>query len=143
MSVFRRAARTCVATGIVAGTLYFLVIGMLTLFTGVLTSQVPGLLWLVLFVGAGAGLGLAFGLIAAASLAVVVPLANRSASDKTVRLRVAGALAAGLPILAITVFEQLTGVIGVLSSDVTTVVVIPTAVAACGGAATAPALVGR
>ncbi|HVQ86667.1 MAG TPA: hypothetical protein VMT88_00645 [Actinomycetes bacterium] len=143
MPLFRRAALKCGTTGLAAGTIYFIVIGVLTLFNGVLISSVPTMLWLVLFIGAGAGLGLALGLIAAAVMAIVLPPVDRGAGDQSRRLRWAGAAAAGLPVLVFTTVEQLTGAIGVLSPDVTTVIVIPTVIAACGGAAAAPALVGR
>jgi hypothetical protein len=143
IDLFRRAALKCGTTGLAAGTLYFLVIGMLTLFNGVLVSNIPTLLWLVLFIGAGAGLGLLFGLVAAAAMALVLPRVSRSGGDQKRRLRWAGAVAAGLPVLLVTATEQWAGSIGLLSPDVTTVVVIPTAIAASGGAAAAPALLRR
>ena len=142
MGLFRRAAIKCGTTGLAAGTLYFIVIGMLTLFNGVLVSNIPTPLWLVLFIGAGAGLGLLFGLIAAGAMTLVLPPVSRGAGDQKRRLRWAGAAAAGFPVLVVTSAEQWAGSIGVLSPDVTTVVVIPTVIAACGGAAAAPALLG-
>ncbi len=143
MDLFRRAALKCGTTGLAAGTLYFIVIGMLTLFNGVLVSNIPTFLWLVLFIGTGAGLGLLLGLVAAGAMALVLPPVSRGAGDQKRRLRWAGAAAAGLPVLVFTAVEQWTGFIDALSPDVTTVVVIPTVIAACGGAAAAPALVHR
>ena len=132
--LFRRAALKCGTTGLAAGTLYFIVIGILTLFNGVLVSNIPTLVWLVLFIGAGAGLGLLFGLVAAVAMTFVLPRVSRSAGDPKRPLRLAGAVAAGLPVLVVTATEQWAGSIGVLSPDITTVVVIPTVIAACGGA---------
>ncbi|HVQ18374.1 MAG TPA: hypothetical protein VMT27_04980 [Actinomycetes bacterium] len=148
MRLFGRAARKACLTGLAAGTLYFLVIGALTVLFGVLTADVPPLLWLVLFVGTGAGLGLLLGLASAASLAVVLPRVdrpsnrpgNRPSQDRSPRVRLAGGVAAGVPVLALTLLEQTTGAVGALSADFGTVVLIPTAIAVAGGAAAAPSL---
>ena len=119
-----------------AGTLYFIIIGFTaTLFT-VFGLEAFTAFELVLFIGVGAGLGLLLG----ALTGVAVGLTNSPNSSPT-RQRVVGALAGGIPVLAVTLVEYFTGVIGVLAQDLTTVVVIPTVVATIGSAALAPNLV--
>lgn len=133
-----RAVRTTAVFGLAAGTLYFAVIGFTsTLFT---VFGVEGLtaFQLVLFIGIGAGLGLLLGVVVGIALGVSV----RPEASPT-RKRVIGALAGGLPVLVITGAEYFTGVIGVLDQEPTTVVVVPTAVAAIGCAALAPNLSGE
>lgn len=141
MALLRRVLLKSGVTGLAVGTVYFLVIGALTIFVGVLAAEVPAAIWLVLFVGAGAGLGLLFGCAAAVGLAVAMPIVSRSGASAT-RLRLAGAAAAALPCLALSLIEQFTGVVGVLSADIGTVVVLPTLFAAIAGAAVAPSLRG-
>ena len=133
-----QAVRTTAVFGLAAGTLYFVVIGFTsTLFT---VFGVEGLtaFQLVLFIGIGAGLGLLLGVVVGIALGVSV----RPEASPT-RKRVIGALAGGLPVLVITGAEYFTGVIGVLDQEPTTVVVVPTAVAAIGCAALAPNLSGE
>jgi len=140
---FWRVARKTGTTGFAVGTLYFIVIGAVTFFGGVLTAAVAPLLWFVLFVGAGAALGLVFGLVVAAVMTVTLPRVSGAGGDQERRLRLAGAAAAGIPVFVLTMTEQLTNVVGLLSPDLTTVVVIPTAVAIGAGAASAPGLCAR
>jgi uncharacterized integral membrane protein len=133
--VVKRALRTTVPFGMASGTLYFIIIGFTaTLFT---VFGVEGFtaMELVLFVGVGAGLGLLLGVVVGVVLGLVVR-PGRSAG----RQRVIGALAGGLPVLVLTGIEYFTGVVGVLAQDPTTVVVVPTAIAAIGSAALAPHL---
>lgn len=130
-----RALRTTVPFGLAAGTLYFIVIGFTaTLFT-VFGIEGFSAIELVLFIGIGAGLGLVLGVVVGVALGVAV----RPGWTPT-RQRVIGAVAGGLPVLVLTGVEYLTGVIGVLDQDPTTVMVVPTAVAAIGSAALAPHL---
>jgi len=124
------ALRTSAPVGLAGGTLYFIVIAALSVFTAVLDGQALSLFGLVLFIGAGAGLGLLIGIVAGVAVAVVAPLAR----TPTAR-RVVGGLAAGVPVLAFTTWEYLTDTIGVLAPDITTVIAVPTLVAAVGGAA--------
>lgn len=138
-----RVARKTCATGLAVGTLYFIVIGALTFFGGVLTSSVPPPLWFALFVGAGAGLGLALGIVCALVMSIALPRVNRAGGDQQSRLRWTGAAAAGIPVFLLTLTEYVTGAVGILSPELTTVVVIPTLVAVAGGAATAPGLCER
>jgi len=140
MSLFWRALRKAAPVGLASGTLYFIVIGALTFFTSVLVNQQVTLLWFVLFIGAGAGIGLALGVICAASMSVFLPRIDRSASTAIRRSRIVGGVACGVPVFALTLVEQVTGWVGVLAPEFTTVVVIPTAVAALAGAAAAPDL---
>jgi N-acetylmuramic acid 6-phosphate (MurNAc-6-P) etherase len=126
-----RAWRKTVPFGLAAGTLYFIVIAALSIFTTVLASGSLSLFGLVLFVGVGAGLGLLLGVIDGAAL----PLASGVNQQ-----RVVGGLAGGLPVLAFTAWEYQTGTIGVLAADITTVIAVPTIVAAIGCAAFAPRL---
>ena len=126
------ALRTSVPVGLAAGTLYFIVIAALSLFTAVLDGQALSLFGLVLFVGVGAGLGLVLGVVTGLSVSAVA-----SHGRTPTARRVLGALAAGLPVLAFTTWEYLTDTIGVLSPDITTVIAVPTFVAAVGGAALA------
>jgi hypothetical protein len=131
----RRALRTTVPFGLAAGTLYFVIIGFTaTLFT---VFGVDGFtaIELVLFIGIGAGLGLVLGLVVGVVLGVAV-----RPGGTPMRQRVVGALAGGLPVLALTGVEYFAGVVGVLDQDPTTVVVVPTVVAAIGCAALAPHL---
>jgi uncharacterized membrane protein (GlpM family) len=130
-----RAWRTTVPFGLASGTLYFIVIAALSLFTTVVAGGSLSLFGLVLFLGVGAGLGLLLGVIVGAALAVALPFA-----DGVTKQRVIGGFAGGLPVLAFTVWEYLTGTIGVLEPDVTTVIAVPTLVAAIGSAALAPRL---
>jgi hypothetical protein len=130
-----RAVRTTATFGLAAGTLYFVLIGFTsTLFT---VFGVEGLtaFQLVLFIGIGAGLGLFLGVLVGVALALSV---RPGASPN--RKRLVGAVAGGLPVLIFTGVEYFTGVIGVLDQEPTTVVVIPTVVAAIGSAALAPHL---
>ena len=143
MTFFRRVALKTGTTGLAVGTLYFIVLGALTFFGGVIHAAIPPLLWFALFVGAGAGLGLFLGLVVAAVMSLTLPRVNRGGGDQESRLRWAGAAAAGAPVFVLTLVEQLTGVVGVLSPDLTTIVVIPTLVAVGGGAAAAPGLCER
>ena len=130
-----RALRTTVPFGIAAGTLYFVIIGLTsTLFT-VFGVEGPTAFQLVLFIGVGAALGLALGAVVGTALGIGVR-PGRPAPQQ----RIAGALLGGVPVLALTLAEYFTGAIGVLAHDITTVVVIPTAVAAIGSAVLAPNL---
>jgi hypothetical protein len=118
-----------------AGTLYFIIIGFTaTLFT-VFGIEGFTAFELVLFIGVGAALGLVLGVVVGLSLGLTV---GRSSSRT--RQRAVGALAGGVPVLALTLIEYATGAIGVLAQDITTVVVIPTVVATIGSAALAPNL---
>ena len=118
-----------------AGTLYFVIIGFTsTLFT-VFGIEGFTAFQLVLFIGVGAGLGLAFGALVGVALGVTT-----KPGRTPTRQRFVGAVAGALPVLLVTLVEYFTGVVGVLAQDVTTVVVIPTAVAAIGSAALAPNL---
>jgi MFS family permease len=139
---WRAALKTC-TTGLVAGTLYFIVLGALTFFGGVITSSVPPALWFVLFVGTGAIVGLVLGLLVAVAMTLVLPSVNRRGGDQVKRLRWVGAAAAGVPVLLATMGILVFGGLGLLSADVTSVVLVPTFVAAAGGAATAPTLCSR
>ena len=130
-----RSWRTTVPFGIGAGTLYFIMIGALTIFTSVLSSAQPSLFGLVLFVGVGAALGLLLGLVSGISLAVVIPHVHGKTAQRLV-----GALAVGLPVLAFTVWEYTTETVGVLLPDITTVIAVPTIVASIASAAMAPGL---
>lgn len=123
--------------------MYFVVLGALTFFGGVLTGSIPPLLWFALFVGVGALAGLALGLLVAVAMALLLPWVNRGGGDQTVRLRWAGAVAGGLPVFLVTLTALLGGWLGPLDADVTTVVVVPVAVAAIGSAAAAPGLCSR
>jgi len=140
MQLFWRALRKAAPAGLASGTLYFIVIGALTFFTSVLVNQQVTLLWFVLFIGAGAGIGLLFGVVCAASMSVFLPRIERSSTTARRNARIVGGLACGIPVFALTLTEQLTGWVGVLAPEFTTVVVIPTVVAALAGAAAAPDL---
>jgi hypothetical protein len=124
------ALRTSAPVGLAAGTLYFIVVAALSVFTAVLDGQALSLFGLVLFIGVGAGLGLLAGVVTGVAVAAVAPLAR----TPIVR-RVLGGLAAGVPVLAFTTWEYVTDTIGVLAPDITTVIAVPTFVAAAGGAA--------
>jgi hypothetical protein len=141
VGVIGRSVLLGARAGAVSGVVYFVVIGALVAFGTVLGAGSASLLGLLLFVGAGVacglGLGLAAGLVGGAALAVVVSRAGAGTS----RVRLTGGLAAGGTVLALTALEQATGVVGLLAPDVTTVVVIPTAIAAAVGATSAPGLV--
>jgi len=120
--------------GLVSGTVYFVLIGVLALFGGVLNSQPTSLLWLLLFVGAGAGCGLLLGLWASAWVAAVRRLLHQrafrsgaSVSDAQERWWSAGA--AGGAVGVATLISLLSGVPGLLAPDLTTVVVIPVVIA--------------
>lgn len=128
------ALRVSVPFGLAAGTLYFIVIAALSLFVAVLDGQALSLFGLVLFIGAGAGLGVLLGAVIGLSVAAFAAHGR----TPTVR-RIVGGLAGGLPVLAFTTWEYLTDTIGVLSPDITTVIAVPTFIATIGGAA----LVGR
>lgn len=129
------AWRTTVPFGLAAGTVYFIMIAALSIFTSVLGGDALSLFGLVLFVGAGAGLGLCLGAVVGVSLAATASLARGAGIQRTL-----GAVAGGLPVLAFTVWEYLTQTLGLLAADVTTVIVIPTVVATIGSAALAPRL---
>lgn len=130
-----RAWRTTAPFGLAAGTLYFIIIAALSIFTTVVAGGALSLFGLVLFLGVGAGLGLLLGVATGVTVAAALPLAH----GVTVQ-RVVGGIAGGLPVLAFTVWEYRTGTIGVLVADVTTVIAVPTLVAAIGSAALAPRL---
>lgn len=134
----RRALRTTVPFGLAAGTLYFIIIGFTATLFAVFGIEGLSAIGLVLFIGVGAGLGLLLGAV----VGVVLGLVVRPGGTPT-RQRVIGALAGGLPVLLLTGTEYFTGVVGVLAQDPTTVVVVPTAVAAIGSAALAPSLTDR
>ena len=140
MGLFWRALRKAAPTGLASGTLYFIVIGALTFFTSVLVNQQVTLLWFVLFIGAGAGLGLLLGAICAASMALALPMVDEDEPRARLQARIVGALACGVPVFVLTMVEQFTGWVGVLAPEFTTVVVVPTVVAVCAGAASAPDL---
>jgi len=131
------AWRTTVPFGLAAGTLYFIMIGALSVFTSVLGSEPLSLFGLVLFVGVGAALGLLLGAVTGVSLAAV---AHRGQTVTT--QRILGAAAGGVPVLVFTLWEYVTDTVGVLEPDVTTVIAVPTLVAAIGCAALAPRLAG-
>ena len=126
------ALRTSVPFGLAAGTLYFIVIGALSIFTAVLDGQALSLFGLVLFVGVGAGLGLVFGLVVGLSVAVVAQHGRTP-----IARRILGGLAGGVPVLTVTTWEYVTESIGILFSDITTVIAVPTFIATVGGAAMA------
>lgn len=131
----RASLRTTVPFGLAAGTLYFVIIGFTaTLFSVFGVGGFSGI-GLVLFIGIGALLGLVLGL----SVGLVLGLALRPLSTPW-RTRLLGAALGAVPVLAVTVTDYFTGVIGVLAPDVTTVVVVPTAVAAIGSASMATTL---
>jgi hypothetical protein len=120
--------------GLVAGTVYFVLIGVLALFGGVLNGQPTSLLWLLLFVGAGAGCGLLLGLWAATWVAAVRRLLHRrahrsGASVSEAQERWWSAGAAGAAVALATTVSLLSGIPGLLAPDPTTVVVIPVVVA--------------
>ncbi len=123
--------------GLAAGTLYFIMIAALSIFTSVLGGEPLSLFGLVLLVGVGAGLGLFLGAVTGVSLAAAVPMARTVKTQ-----RVLGAAAGGLPVLAFTLWEYVTETIGALEPDITTVIAVPTLVAAIGCAALAPGLAG-
>lgn len=137
LRVIKRTLRTTVPFGMAAGTLYFLIIGFTaTLFT---VFGIEGFGWfeLVLFIGVGTALGLSFGAIV--GLSVGLSLGRYARSTRTPwQQRVVGGLAGGVPVLALTLAEYFIGVVGVLGQDITTVVIVPTVVAAIGCAALAP-----
>ncbi|HET6496930.1 MAG TPA: hypothetical protein VFH61_16370 [Thermoleophilia bacterium] len=141
MGVIGRALLVGARAGIVAGVLYFSVLAALIAFGALLGSGSTTMFALVLFVGAGVacglGLGLAAGLVGGTTLAVLA----RDGAPSEAALRVAGGAAAGGTVLILTLAEQLTGMVGLLTPDLTTVVVIPTAVAVAVGTASAPGLV--
>ena len=118
-----------------AGTLYFIIIGFTATLFSVFGIEGFGAFELILFVGFGAGLGLLFGAV------VGVAVGSTLNADRTpTRQRVVGAVAGGVPVLVLTLVEYFVGVTGVLAQDLTTVVVVPTVVAAVGSAALAPNL---
>jgi hypothetical protein len=129
----RLALRTTLPFGMAAGTFYFGIIGLTATLFAVFGVEGWSTFELILFIGMGAGLGLFLGLV----VGVALGLAVRPGRTET-RQRVVGALAGGLPALLLTGVEYVTGVVGVLDQDPTTVVVIPTAIAAIGSAAMAP-----
>jgi hypothetical protein len=139
--VIGRALLVGARAGIVSGVLYFSVLAALIAFGALLGSGSTTMFALVLFVGAGVacglGLGLAAGLVGGTTLAVLA----HGAAPSAAALRVAGGAAAGGTVLILTLAEQLTGTVGLLTPDLTTVVVIPTAVAVAVGTASAPGLV--
>ena len=118
-----------------AGTLYFIIIGFTATLFRVFGIEGFGAFELILFIGLGAGLGLLFGAVVGLAVGLT------AGADRTpTRQRVVGALAGGAPVLVLTLIEYFVGVTDVLAQDLTTVVVIPTAVAAIGSAALAPNL---
>lgn len=133
-----RAWRTTVPFGLAAGTLYFIIIAALSIFTSVLAGEALTLLGLALFVGIGAGIGLVLGAVSGLFVAVTVRLAGSPNMQ-----RVVGCVAGGLPVLVFGVWEYRSETIGVLAADVTTVIIVPTVIAAIGSAALAPGLVSR
>lgn len=142
MGLVGRCVTAGAKAGMVAGVVYFLVLATLSLFGGVVSGDTVNLLGLVLLVGVGAASGLGLGLVAGATAGVALRVVT-STGSRSPRLRLVGALAAGLPVLALTSVELLTGVVGVLAPEPTTVVVLPTLVAAVVGASSAPGLVAR
>ena len=142
MSLFWRCLTKAGVTGFAGGTLYAIIVGALTFLTGFVNpdGDKPGLLWVVLFIGAGAGVGLLLGAICAASMSVVLRVIRPDSANARLNARVLGAVACGLPVFALTMLEQLTQLTGILEPEFTTVVVIPTVVATIGGAAAAPDL---
>ena len=141
MGVVGRALLVGARTGIVAGVLYFTVLAALIAFGALLGSGSTTVLALVLFVGAGVACGLGLGLVAGLVAGSTLALMTRTQSPSTTAVRVAGGVAAGGTMLILTLAEQLAGVVGILTPDLTTVVVIPTAVAVVVGSASAPGLV--
>jgi hypothetical protein len=127
--------------GLVTGVVYFVVIGALVAFGAVLGAGSTTLLGLVLFVGAGAACGLALGLAAGLTGGLALRVAASRPGVTAGRLRVVAGVAAGGTVLVATAWEQVTGTVGLLDPDVTTVVVIPTLVAAVVGSSSAPGLV--
>jgi hypothetical protein len=131
----RAALRTTVPFGLAAGTLYFVIIGFTaTLFSVFGIGGLSGL-GLVLFIGIGALLGLILGVLVGLTLGVAL-----RALSTPWRTRLLAAALGASPVLALTLAEYLTGFIGVLAKDITTVVVVPTAVAAIGSAGLATTL---
>jgi len=127
--------------GLIAGTLYFLLIAILTFFGAALGSGTVSLLWLVLFLGAGAGLGLLLGALAGAVVAAVLhrgrtQAARRHDSVPLARERVVGSLVAGATVLALCIVSNVTGIPGVLTPEPMTSLVLPTVVALWVGATT-------
>ena len=141
MGVVGRALLLGARTGIVAGVLYFTVLAALIAFGALLGSGSTTALALVLFVGAGVACGLGLGLVSGLVTGSTLALLTRTGSPSTTAVRVAGGVAAGGTVLVLTLAEQLVGVVGILTPDLTTVVVIPTAVAVVVGSASAPSLV--
>ena len=140
-SPLRRLLLRGARIGLIAGTLYFLVIGVLTMFGGVLTQQSTSVLWLVLFVGSGAGCGLVLGVWAAAVVhgGRVVLLRRAAATGSSVsdvQERVWSGAAAAIAVGLVASVSMVTGIPGLLAPDITTVVVIPMIIAAFAAATT-------
>jgi hypothetical protein len=124
--------------GLVVGTMYFLVLGMLVVFAAALGSGTASLPWLVLFVGVGAGcgsvLGMAASVVAGAAIGLSRRHRGRSGVAPTWRDRLVGGLAAGTVVAGLCLLADLTGVPGVLAPEPMTSVLLPAAVAALAGA---------
>ena len=140
-SPLRRLLLRGARIGLIAGTLYFLVIGVLTMFGGVLTQQSTSVLWLVLFVGSGAGCGLVLGVWAAAAVygALAVLLRRAAAAGSSVsdvQERIWSGAAAAVAVGLVASVSMVTGIPGLLAPDITTVVVIPMIIAAFAAATT-------
>jgi len=138
LAQLRATLRTTVPFGFVAGTLYFIIIGFTATLFSVFGAGSVGGVGLVLFIGVGALLGLVLGLL----VGLVLGLALRPLSTLW-RTRMLAAGLGAAPVLAVTVPEFFTGFIGVLAPDATTVVVVPTAVAAIGSAGMSTRLTGQ
>jgi energy-converting hydrogenase Eha subunit A len=134
----RAALRTTVPFGLAAGTLYFVIIGFTATLFSVFGAGGFGGIGLVLFIGIGALFGLVLGLL----VGLVLGLALRPMSTPW-RTRMLAAALGAAPVLAVVVPEYFTGFIGVLAQDATTVIVVPTAVAAIGSAGMSTRLTGQ
>ena len=117
--------------GLIAGTLYFLLIAILTFFGAALGSGTVSLLWLVLFLGALAG-----AVVAAVLHRGRTQAARRHDSVPLARERVVGSLVAGATVLALCIVSNVTGIPGVLTPEPMTSLVLPTVVALWVGATT-------
>ena len=135
-----RSVRTGARAGVVVAVVYFVILSVLTAFGAVATGATVNLLGLVLFVGAGVACGLVLGILAGLSVGVALGRLLRRPDVAASRLRLVCGAAAGLPVLLLTVVEQVSGAVGVLEPDVTTVVVLPTLVATAIGAGSADGL---
>lgn len=143
MGVVGRSVALGVRAGVATGVVYFVVIAALVAFGSLVGGGSSSLLGLVLLVGAGVACGLALGLVAGLTAGLALRAAASRPGVTAGRLRVVGGVVAGATVLVATAWEQVTGTIGVLDPDVTTVVVIPTLVAAVVGSSSAPGLVAK